>query len=233
MVEVIFKFNNTDIKIKCEKNDIMEDIFNKISSIINKPFDELYFNYNKNSVNYKITLDELIEEEKDNINNIEILVYTKEKNEMINEIYDELKQKYHNWFYEDSHKTIKYGIIYQIQIFQNILCSIIFFINYYFFILIEKIKILYYIIKRVINTDENKEDIIKEIEEEKETIELLFNEIDEEYGITGFKDEKVFKTKIKELNFDRTRIVQWIEETLLNFDHTRILQWLEGTLLNI
>ena len=180
MVEVIFKFNNTDIKIKCEKNDIMEDIFNKISSIINKPFDELYFNYNKNSVNYKITLDELIEEE-DNINNIEILVYTKEKNEMINEIYEELKQKYNYWFYEDSHKTIKYDII-----------------------------------KRVINSVKNKEDIIKEIEEEKETIELLFNEIDEEYGITGFKDEKVFKTKIKELNFDRTRIVQWIEETLLN-----------------
>ncbi len=180
MVEVIFKFNNTDIKIKCEKNDIMEDIFNKISSIIKKPLDELYFNYNKNSVNYKITLDELIEEE-DNINNIEILVYTKEKNEMINEIYDELKQKYHNWFYEDSHKTIKYDII-----------------------------------KRVINTDENKEDIIKEIEEEKETIELLFNELDEDYGITGFLDETVFKTKIKELNFDRERIVQWIEESLLN-----------------
>ena len=180
MVEVIFKFNNTDIKIKCEKNDIMEDIFNKFSSIINKPFDELYFNYNKNSVNYKITLDELIEEE-DNINNIEILVYTKEKNEMINEIYEELKQKYNYWFYEDSHRTIKYDII-----------------------------------KRVINTDKNKEDIIKEIEEEKETIELLFNEMDEEYGITGFVDETVFKTKIKELNFDRTRIVQWFEENLLN-----------------
>ena len=141
MVEVIFKFNNTDIKIK-------EDIFNKFSSIINKPFDELYFNYNKNSVNYKITLDELIEEE-DNINNIEILVYTKEKNEMINEIYEELKQKYNYWFYEDSHRTIKYDII-----------------------------------KRVINTDKNKEVIIKEIEEEKEKIELIYNELEEEYGIS-------------------------------------------------
>ena len=68
---------------------------------------------------------------------------------MINEIYEELKQKYNYWFYEDSHRTIKYDII-----------------------------------KRVINTDKNKEVIIKEIEEEKEKIELIYNELDEEYGLS-------------------------------------------------
>ena len=44
----------------------------------------------------------------------------------------------------------------------------------------------------------------------------MFEELDEEYGISGFKDEDEVKEKIRELNLNREAIVKWIEESLLN-----------------
>ena len=52
--------------------------------------------------------------------------------------------------------------------------------------------------------------------EDNEEIDKMFEELDEEYGISGFKDEDEVKEKIRELNLNRDAIVKWIEESLLN-----------------
>ena len=52
--------------------------------------------------------------------------------------------------------------------------------------------------------------------ENDEAVNKLYEELDEEYGISGFKDEDEDKDKIRELNLNRDLIVKWIEESLLN-----------------
>ena len=52
--------------------------------------------------------------------------------------------------------------------------------------------------------------------EDNEEIDKMYEELDEEYGISGFKDEDEVKEKIRELNLNREAIVKWIEESLLN-----------------
>ena len=52
--------------------------------------------------------------------------------------------------------------------------------------------------------------------EDDEEINKMYEELDEEYGISGFKDEDEVKDKIRELNLNREAIVKWIEESLLN-----------------
>ena len=52
--------------------------------------------------------------------------------------------------------------------------------------------------------------------EDNEKIDKMYEELDEEYGISGFKDEDEVKEKIRELNLNRDAIVKWIEESLLN-----------------
>ena len=50
----------------------------------------------------------------------------------------------------------------------------------------------------------------------KESVDKLYEELDEEYGISGFKDEDEVKEKIREMNFNRKEIVKWMEQALLN-----------------
>ena len=52
--------------------------------------------------------------------------------------------------------------------------------------------------------------------EDNEEIDKMYEELDEEYGISGFKDEDEVKEKIRELNLNRELIVKWIEESLFN-----------------
>ena len=44
----------------------------------------------------------------------------------------------------------------------------------------------------------------------------LYQELEDEYGISGFIEEEAAKEKIRELNCDRDLIVDWIENNLLN-----------------
>ena len=44
----------------------------------------------------------------------------------------------------------------------------------------------------------------------------MFEELDDEYGVSGFKDDDEVKEKIRELHLDRVKIARWIEESLLN-----------------
>ena len=71
----------------------------------------------------------------------------------------------------------------------------------------------------------NEENIIKKIIElnfdEMEIkgyydMERIYNELEDEYGISGFIDEDAMKDKIKELNYDKELIKDWIESVLLD-----------------
>ena len=44
----------------------------------------------------------------------------------------------------------------------------------------------------------------------------MFKELDEDYDISGFINEDEVKEKIRELHFDRDKIVRWIEKSLLD-----------------
>ena len=47
-------------------------------------------------------------------------------------------------------------------------------------------------------------------------VDKMFEELDEEYGISGFIDEYEVKDKIRKMNLDREGIVKWFEEKLLD-----------------
>ena len=46
-------------------------------------------------------------------------------------------------------------------------------------------------------------------------IEKIYEELEEDYGISGYIEEEMAKIKIVELNFDKDRIIDWVENTLL------------------
>ena len=45
---------------------------------------------------------------------------------------------------------------------------------------------------------------------------LIYEELEDEYGISGFTSKEEALAKIKELNFDRSKINDWVEDTLIN-----------------
>ena len=51
---------------------------------------------------------------------------------------------------------------------------------------------------------------------DKVKVKEIYDEIEEDYGISGFIDEENAKDKIRELKYDRKKINQWFENTLLN-----------------
>ena len=67
------------------------------------------------------------------------------------------------------------------------------------------------IIKKIIelNFDENK---IKDYYD----VQRIYNELEEEYGLSGFSEREAIIIKIKELHCDRQLINEWVENALLN-----------------
>ena len=63
------------------------------------------------------------------------------------------------------------------------------------------------IIKKIIelNLDENK---VKDYY----IVQRIYDQLDEEYGMSAFIDEQVIKDKIKELHCDKKLIGEWVEE---------------------
>ena len=47
-------------------------------------------------------------------------------------------------------------------------------------------------------------------------VDEIYAEVDNEYGVGSFMDEKDVKDKIKELNYDKDKVKDWVEESLLN-----------------
>ena len=67
------------------------------------------------------------------------------------------------------------------------------------------------IIKKIIELNFN-EDKIKNYCD----IDIIYEELDRDLGISGFFPEEEVKDKIVQLNFDKDRIIDWIENKLLN-----------------
>ena len=96
----------------------------------------------------------------------------------------------------------------------------------------EKAELIYEEISKEINLDDkDKNEVLNKIIELKfdkeqikefynnnddELAEKMFEELDEEFVISNFIDEDEFKEKIKEYNYDRDKIVKWIEFKLNN-----------------
>ena len=88
-------------------------------------------------------------------------------------------------------------------------------------IMLEELKLKY----PIFNDNNLKEDdIIKKIielnfDEDKIKnyfdIKKIYEELEEDYGISGYIEEEMAKNKIMELNFDKDRIIDWVENTLL------------------
>ena len=90
-------------------------------------------------------------------------------------------------------------------------------------IMLEELKLKYPNINGV-DSDEN---IIKKIIELNfdenavnnfYDIQRVYNELEDEYGISPFIDEEMAKEKIKELHYDKEAITHWVENVLLGLD---------------
>ena len=88
-------------------------------------------------------------------------------------------------------------------------------------IMLEELKLKY----PIFNDNNLKEDdIIKKIielnfDEDKIKnyfdIKKIYEELEEDYGISGYIEEEMVKNKIVELNFDKDRIIEWVENILV------------------
>ena len=79
MAKVVFIFNGKEIAIQCEKEDKMKDICNKFSIKIDININSLLFIYGGSKINYELTFKQQANSMDNNINEIKILVYQKEK----------------------------------------------------------------------------------------------------------------------------------------------------------
>ena len=60
--------------------------------------------------------------------------------------------------------------------------------------------------KKELTTDEQNEELVN----------IRYQELEDEYGISGFIEEEAAKAEIKKLNCDKEKIKEWIENTLIN-----------------
>ena len=80
----------------------------------------------------------------------------------------------------------------------------------------DKNEVIGKIIEVNFNIEKLRDIYKKEIKNVDERADKIYKEVDEEYGVSSFMDEQVVKAKIKELNYNKELICQWIEEQLLN-----------------
>ena len=80
----------------------------------------------------------------------------------------------------------------------------------------DKNEVIGKIIEVNFNIEKLRDIYKKEIKNVDERADKIYKEVDEEYGVSSFMDEQVVKDKIKELNYNKELICQWIEEQLLN-----------------
>ena len=48
-----------------------------------------------------------------------------------------------------------------------------------------------------------------------EEVDRMFEELDQELGVSGFLEEELVKEKIIEYKLDKEKVTSWVEETLL------------------
>ena len=52
--------------------------------------------------------------------------------------------------------------------------------------------------------------------EDEEEVNKIYNELEDDYGISGYIEEELAKLKIRELKLDRDAIIEWIENSLVS-----------------
>ena len=87
-------------------------------------------------------------------------------------------------------------------------------------IMLEELKLKYKTINDIGNDEKVIEKIIELNFDENKIkdyyyFDRLYQEIEGDFGTSGFTEEEVAKIKIKELNCDKGKIIDWIEGNLL------------------
>ena len=74
MVDIDFIYNQKKISIQCNLDDKMKDIFHKFIIKSEKKLEDIYFLYNGEKIENKLTLNEIMTSESKQNNKIQILV---------------------------------------------------------------------------------------------------------------------------------------------------------------
>ena len=77
-MEVLFIYEEQQIKIQCNINDIMKDIINIFKNKIKEEYNNLYYIYKGDKINEDLKLYQLIKDK--NVKNINIIVYNNKEN---------------------------------------------------------------------------------------------------------------------------------------------------------
>ena len=188
MASITFIFNEFETKFPCQRGNSMEYLCEKFSNFIHKSMNTLYFAYNGNLINFKLTFDQIAKGEDKIKGEIKITVVSKlenYQNELDNVVVSEIDKIKAKIMYDEL--IVKYDFIKQIDTEENI-------------------------IKKIIQLNFNE----IEIKNFYTNIDIIYHELEDEYGISGFVEKAVAKSKIIELNCNRDLIIEWIEDTLIN-----------------
>ena len=187
--EIIIKINKPKEDPMKQKQDQANQIYDEIQSQFAAQADE-------DLINKEDIINRLI---KNNLN----------KDEIVNDIKNKIKEK------EQRLNNEKAERIYDQLNFDNV--------N------LNKNEVLEYIKKKQYNKEEVQKWIndkkpqpepqpqpAPEPDDKEEQINQIYQELEDEYGISGFMEEELAKEKIRDFNLDKTKINEWIESALIN-----------------
>ena len=197
------------------ENDI--DKFKELKEKINKEKEELIINIQKTFTKIRTDLNEREDKLLNKVEKIYKILYYDEKNSReIERLSNKVKQILEsNNNIKDKNNELSYEINNYIQFEKN-------------FDKVEEIhKIMANCFKKKVKisfkyNNNELDNIIKnfgEIKEEKdidEEVDKLYQELEDDYGISGYIEEAAAKLKIRELNLDREAIIEWIENSLIS-----------------
>jgi hypothetical protein len=197
-----------------ENNDIISDPFEMIVKI-NKPKEDPMKQkqaqanqiYDEIQSQFAAQADEDLINKEDIINRL--IKNNLNKDEIVNDIKNKIKEK------EQRLNNEKAERIYNQLNFDNV--------N------LNKNEVLEYIKKKQYNKEEVQKWIndkkpqpepqpqpAPEPDDKEEQINQIYQELEDEYGISGFMEEELAKEKIRDFNLDKTKINEWIESALIN-----------------
>ena len=189
MSSITFIFEEFETKFPCKNTDFMEYLCNKYSNFIHKSLNDLFFSYNGNQVNFNLSFEQIAEGNDKTNNNMTIFVITKENKE-VDKNNNEISNK-------NDVNDMKAKIMY------------------------DELIIKYGYLKNMVS----EKDLIKKIKELNyneieiknfyEKVKQLYEDLEDEYGVSGFASEEAVEAKIIELNFNRDLINVWIENSLI------------------
>ena len=213
------KFKENYEKLKQMSNNLENDIdkFKELKEKINKNKEELIINIQKTFTKIRTDLNEREDKLLNKVEEIYKNLYYDEKNSReIERLSNKVKQILEsNNNIKDKNNELSYEINNYIQFEKN-------------FDKVEEIhKIMANCFEKKVKisfkyNNNELDNIIKnfgEIKEEKdideEEVDEIYQELEDDYGISGYIEEAAAKLKIRELNLDREAIIEWIENVVV------------------